>query len=127
MPLICPNCRGSLKIDAAMELPPDSRSDEISLQILRCMSCGFEGLGVYEESRRGALDYESIDHRGYHVDSSLLNHLRSIILRCPEPNNPRCNCSSHFELKSVDRYGRWDWLKQTQHYGVFHIKLKDEE
>jgi len=108
-----------------MELPPDTRSDEITLQILMCMSCGFNGLGVYEESRRGALDSESIDHRGYRVDSSLIKYLRGIMLRCPDPKNPRCACSSHSELKIVDRYGRWNWLNQNQHYGIFYLKFKD--
>ena len=128
MPLICPKCgEGPLKIEAAMELPPDSRSDEITLQILRCMSCGFDGLGVYEESRRGAIGSESVDHRGYHVDSSLIKYLRSVLLRCPEPKNPRCTCSSHSALNKVDRYGRWDWLNETNYHGVFHLKFKNEE
>jgi predicted RNA-binding Zn-ribbon protein involved in translation (DUF1610 family) len=126
MPLICPKCgEGSLKIEEGIELPPDSRSDEITVQILRCNSCGFNGLGVYEESRRGSLDSESIDHRGYHVDSREINDLRNKIRQCPEPNNPRCKCSVHSILGSIDGIGRWSWLNQIQHQGIFELKIEE--
>ena len=69
MAFLCPACdaAGGLKITRRLELPPDSRSDEITLQIVRCRRCNFEGLAIYEESRRGALGDEAVDHRGYMV------------------------------------------------------------
>ena len=43
MGFICPKCRGiSLEITSTIELPPDSRSDEITVQILKCTKCGFD-------------------------------------------------------------------------------------
>ncbi len=68
MPFQCPECSTkTLKITHKLELPPDSRSDEITLQIIECSGCGFGGIAVYEESRRGALDDDSFDHTGYRV------------------------------------------------------------
>ena len=55
MSFACPEClTKSLKITAKLELPPDSRSDEITVQVVACSRCGFAGVAVYEESRRGA-------------------------------------------------------------------------
>ena len=61
MAFVCPECHTSesLRITRSLELPPDSRSDEITLQIIRCSSCRFAGVAVYEESRRGRLDDET--------------------------------------------------------------------
>jgi hypothetical protein len=59
MSFVGPECHAnSLAITQSIELPPDGRSDEISLQIVACQACGFAGTAVYEESRRGALDSE---------------------------------------------------------------------
>jgi hypothetical protein len=53
-------------------LPADDQWDEIAVQDLRCssMGCGFRGIAVYEESRRGALDSECVVHTGYGMSSS---------------------------------------------------------
>jgi len=73
MEFVCPKCLGaSMKITSSIELPPDSRSDEITVQTLKCSKCGFAGLGIYEESRRRRLDSESFHHHGYHMDDSAL-------------------------------------------------------
>lgn len=65
MAFICPQCfgKGTLEIKVSMQLPSDSRSDEIALQTVGCSQCGFQGLAVYEESRRGTLGGISQDKR----------------------------------------------------------------
>ena len=56
MAFLCPDCSAkSLIIAMRLELAPDSRWDEITLQTIACASCGFRGVAVYRESRRGAL------------------------------------------------------------------------
>jgi hypothetical protein len=99
-----------MRITRAIELPPDNRSDEIMLQIVKCDRCRFEALAVYEESRRGALDDESIDHRGYYVSKADLKVVKSRISECPRPRDSRCLCQAHKQLGSKDKYGRWDGL-----------------
>ncbi len=100
----CPECSspGSLTITSKIELPQDSRSDEITLQVIQCGTCGFAGLAVYEESRRGSLDSDSFQHFGYHVDAADLQAVKEKIKRCPKPGNPRCQCSAHLELGKRD-------------------------
>jgi hypothetical protein len=108
----CPDCSaaGWMRITRAIELPPDNRSDEIMLQIVKCDRCRFEALAVYEESRRGALADESIDHRGYYVSKADLKAVKSRISKCPRPRDSRCLCQAHKQLGSKDEYGRWDGL-----------------
>jgi hypothetical protein len=96
-----------LRITGRIELAPDARSDEISLQIIHCSTCGFQGLAVYEESSRGALGSESVDHYGYAADSSAIQAVRSLIKQCPAPGNANCKCASHQELNRLDPSGRW--------------------
>jgi hypothetical protein len=109
MAFACPECMAhrSLRITARIELPPDSRSDEITLQIIKCARCGFAGAAVYEESRRGALDSESFDHRGYCVGQAELSVLRQTIRQCRQPGNRRCDCAAHHALGQRDIGGRW--------------------
>jgi C4-type Zn-finger protein len=109
---VCPACsrQGSLKIVRSIELPPDSRSDEITLQIVQCSDCGFAGIAVYEESRRGPLDSESFHHTGYHVSKSQLGDLRKAMRSCPQPGNARCQCRAHQTLGKTDASGRWGGL-----------------
>ena len=77
MSFLCPECSSrSLNIILSLELPPDSRSDEITLQTVECSQCGFSGIAVYEESRRGALDSESVDHYSYRVGVDDLRALK---------------------------------------------------
>lgn len=105
----CPDCnnRTSLQIIERIELPPDARSDEITLQIVKCQRCQFEAVAIYEESHRGALDSEVFDHYGYAIGQDELKALKTLIRRCPEPKNRRCGCESHSALKRKDASGRW--------------------
>jgi hypothetical protein len=126
MPFLCPECSSpqrSLKIKAKIELPPDSRSDEITLQIVVCSQCRFAGIAVYEESRRGALDSESFTHIGYRVSARDVTRLRRMIQRCPEPRNWRCKCPVHQELGAQDSSGRWNGLKDVPYEGEFELRL----
>ena len=69
MSFVCPECRGaSLEIGPRMQLPSDSRSDDIAVQVLQCARCDFRGVAIYEESRRGASD--SWQHFGYHLGAA---------------------------------------------------------
>lgn len=124
MSFVCPKCpRGSVKITSSIELPPDSRSDEINVQIVTCSQCGFRGLAVYEESRRGALDSESVDHRGYYVEPAMLSSIQKLMKRCPEPRNIRCHCTAHRILNRANEFGRWNWLDDIPNTGTFRLKL----
>ena len=116
MSFLCPDCStaGTLKIVSRLELPPDSRSDEITLQIVQCSRCGFEGIAVYEESRRGAMGGESVDHRGYYVSESDLQELKQQMKKCPSPRNARCACAVHRRLGGKDASGRWDGLADIE-------------
>jgi hypothetical protein len=123
MPFLCPQCsrHGSLRITLKIELPPDSRSDEITLQTVRCADCGFAGIAVYEESRRGALDSESFQHVGYEVAKNQLRELRKAIRSCPEPGNWRCPCAAHERLSKTDSSGRWSALHDLEIRGTFAL------
>ncbi len=112
MPFRCPDCSlpASLEITHSIDLPPDSRSDEITLQIVECSGCGFRAVAVYEESRRGVMEVESWDHTGYRLSEAVLEDLASTIIGCPDPGNRRCTCPSHLKLGKADTQGRWQGL-----------------
>lgn len=104
MPFVCPACSGeSLKIALALELPPSDYDDEITLQTVLCESCGFRGLAVYRENRRGSMERSSWHHRGYEVGDEELTSLSRLLSLCPSPGDPRCGCPTHAELS------RYDW------------------
>lgn len=109
MSFYCPNCRrnNSLVIGARLELPADARSDEITIQMVRCDECEFQGVAVYEESRRGGMDSESFDHRGYRLGQAELKRLNKLIAACPRPSDTKCTCSSHKELNHRTDYKQW--------------------
>lgn len=109
MAFICPNCGSpqALRIENSITLPPDSRSDDIILQTVRCDLCRFRGAAVYEESRRGGMDSESWDHRGYILSEGDYERLSSLINSCPAKRNKNCACRVHKELGKKDQYGRW--------------------
>jgi len=92
---------------ATLELPGDSRSDEIAIQLVACAQCGFRGAAVYEESRRGRLDAESWEHTGYALPGAAYLELSKLMLSCPRPRDNACPCTSHSTLSRVDESGRW--------------------
>ena len=124
MGFVCPRCHGgSIKITSRIELPPDSRSDEVSVQILRCSKCGFAGLGIYEETRRGRLDSESVHHHGYYMDDSTLASIENMIRQCPKPKKSGCRCRIHSSLRRVNEFGRWDWLEKIPRKETFQLQI----
>ncbi len=114
MALLCPDCagRGALLIEAFMEIPPDSRSDEITIQLVKCGSCEFIGAAVYEESRRGRLDDESVDHYGFRLERADWERLAKMLKACPRPRDTKCKCRSHTKLNPRSEYGRWQGLNE---------------
>lgn len=107
VPFLCPSCTGPrLEITTALELPSDSFWDELTLQVLTCSACGFAGTAIYEESRRGALDSECINHLGYSCPPDDVRRIQNLIEQCPDPTISSCTCAAHQVLgKTVD--GRW--------------------
>jgi transcription elongation factor Elf1 len=105
----CPQCdaANSLSIVASIELPSDSRSDEIAVQLVTCARCAFSGAAVYEESRRGSLDGEAWDHIGYVLTSDAYLEVSRLVLSCPNPGDGNCPCDAHRILGSTDETGRW--------------------
>lgn len=125
MGFVCPECLhpGTLEIDQTIELDSDSRSDEINLQIVECSECRFRGVAVYEESRRGSLDSECVDHYGYRVEKADLESLIDLISRCPCPQGGFCSCPSHQALNRTDPSGRWSALSDLKTTGHFPMRL----
>lgn len=109
MPISCPECssEASLAVVRRIELPPDSRSDEITLELLACGACEFRGAAVYQESRRGALDSESWEYHGYQMEPAALARLERSIASCPASGDRRCDCQAHQDLGRQDPSGRW--------------------
>jgi hypothetical protein len=109
MTFTCPECLASsaLVITNSITLAPDSRSDDIILQVVRCQRCNFRGAAIYEESRRGSLDSESWEHRGYRIAEEALANLVRMIKSCPSKKDPDCACSSHRALGKKNEFGRW--------------------
>lgn len=122
----CPDCStpGWMRIADKIELPPDSRSDEIMLQVVKCGRCRFEAIAVYEESRRGSFGDESVDHRGYYVSEADLKIVKDKISKCPNPRNGKCRCRVHKQLGSKDKSGRWDGLAGIELGQRFAMRIK---
>jgi len=112
MAFICPNCNipDGLKITFSMELPSDSRSDEIAVQLVECDRCRFQGAAIYTESRRGRPDSESVEHTGYRVGQRGLKSLGDTLKKCPRPDRARCRCPSHRALNWRNDDGYWQGL-----------------
>jgi hypothetical protein len=125
VPFVCPECsrRGSLRIALSIELPPDSRSDEITLQTVECSDCGFTGIAVYEESRRGSLGSESFSHIGYRLSKSDFRDLDKAIRSCRDRRNRRCRCPAHRKLSRTDAAGRWNALRDLETTDAFPVKI----
>jgi hypothetical protein len=125
MPFRCPQCltSNSLDIDLSIELSPDRRSDEISLQVVTCCDCGFAGLAVYQESHRGELGTEDWNHIGYWVSPDAVHSVREAIQSCPDPYNARCTCRAHDSLSEQDIYGIWQGLLELKSGHTFLMRL----
>lgn len=124
MALFCPDCKSNaLNIDQSLELPADSYSDEITLQVIRCAKCGFHALAVYEESRHGSLDSESWRHAGYRVSEEDFQAVSGAIQRCPRSGDRHCQCATHQTLGQMTGYS-WDGLRKSgvKIQGVFNIQ-----
>jgi hypothetical protein len=121
----CPQCltRNSLEIALSIELLPDRRSDEISLQVVSCSACTFRGLAVYAESRYGRQDSESWDHIGYWVSPDAVESISAAIRSCPFPMNPRCTCAAHTSLGGQDVYGKWRGLLEMERGHTFKMRI----
>lgn len=123
MPFACPssNRLNSLRVLLALELPPDSRSDEITLQVVECEACGFAAPAVYEESRRGAIDREQVHHNGYWVERALVDALAAALRACPQPWHSNCLCATHQALGRRDRNDRWIGIPEMVHSEAFEM------
>jgi len=96
----CPDCKHrTLKITQSLELGPDHRSDERTIQTIACSGCGFKGIAVYEESRRGSFNSESWHHDGYKVPIEVFEE----VLRAIKGNIKGINPSS-YTSKSVGSF-----------------------
>jgi hypothetical protein len=105
----CPGCGAadSLQIGRSIELGADARSDEITLQLVDCTTCSLRGIAVYEESRRGGMDAECVEHIGFRVAAAERARLEQLLAACPQPRNEGCGCAAHRELRRFDAAGRW--------------------
>ena len=124
MPMGCGECNklNVLQITQSLVLPPDSRSDDILLQVVSCSNCGFRGLAVYEESRRGSWDSESWSHTAYRVSNRDLKTISAAIRTCPSPKNQKCSCQTHQRLGKRDAGGRWSGLAEIEIESSFPIR-----
>jgi hypothetical protein len=125
MPFECPECKSqTVEILAALELPADASSDEITLQVIACTRCGFQGMAVYTESRRGSLDGDSWRHDGWRASEVDCAELAQAIRECPQPDNPRCVCADHQRYGKTGLHGEWDGLNGVRTAGSFAMLRK---
>ena len=100
----CPACeKNSLQGEMGMELPPSGDSDEVGVATVKCENCGFRGIAVYEESRRGSLAGLTRSFL-YELSEKDLQFIESGIRVCPDRGNKRCQCETHLA------WARLDWL-----------------
>ena len=125
MGFICPECLtpAALQIAHAMHLPADSRSDDITLQIVVCDLCGFRALAVYEESRRNALVANSWEHVGYRVARDVVERIDEAIQQCLHPEDAGCSCAAHQAFARKDGNGRWLRPDGLEPLGLFPMRL----
>lgn len=126
MPFKCPKCLGaSMKITSSIELPPDSRSDEITVQTIKCTKCGFTGLEIYEETRRGSLNEDCIHNYGIYIDNLTYESMKKTFRQCPKPKESDCQCKTHHSLNQVNEFGRWNWLERFSQKKSFELQIID--
>jgi len=98
----CPSCPGNrLKIGVGLELLPGD-VDEEQVQTVNCEACGFRGIAVYRESRRGSIKSESVRHDGFEVSDKDMEFLLNGIQRCPAPSDRHCKCETHVAWAKLD-------------------------
>lgn len=107
-----------------MELPPDNRADEITLQLVECSVCSFRGLAVFAESRRGPWPDSSIEHTVYDLPDGEEALVRALFERCPNRRNAHCQCAIHRALGHQDNSGRWIGLNALRH-GAAHVLARE--
>lgn len=118
----CPECgEADLKITKAIELRPDARWSEITLQLVSCQSCNFEAIGVYKENNWGAS--EIVDHNGYRAPPSTRTRVSALIDACPQRSVRNCDCASCSTLSATDENGAWNWLEQAGVGERFPLRL----
>lgn len=121
----CPSCKANaLDITLSLEFPSDAQSDEITLQIVTCVNCQFQGVAVYQESRRGSLASESWHHDGYQISKSAIEDLSKVMELCPSPGDSECSCPSHRSLGKVNKQQYWDGLKGIEIERQFNMRLE---
>lgn len=122
----CPQCLspGSLEIQCSIELPPDRQSDEISLQVITCLACGFQGLAVYSEGRGSVPESERWRHVGYWVSPDAVASVRQAILTCPDSQDRDCGCPAHVDLGAQDYRGLWKGLLELERGHTFSMRLQ---
>ncbi|HWQ84558.1 MAG TPA: hypothetical protein VN363_08335 [Anaerolineales bacterium] len=125
----CPQCKtpASLGITSSIELPPDSRSDEITLQVVECSACGFGGLAVYEEHRHAIQETDDWNHIGYWVSQDAVESVKEAIRSCPNPLQAQCKCSVHSSLSQRDIYGVWKGLLELERGHTFLMRMATAE
>jgi hypothetical protein len=113
MPFTCPDCKEkSLSIAASIELGSDANSDETSLQAVRCSGCGLVGVGIYEESRRGAS--ESWHHWAHRMAPEDYDELHKRLSACPKPSSAKCRCAAHRRYQVKSEGGAWRPLEKIR-------------
>ena len=108
----CPQCTQSeLEPSTSLELYPEA-FDEITLIPLNCPKGDFYAVRIYEESRRGRLDSESVNVNNYSLSQKNFAELQQTISQCPDPKNIHCKCESHLELNR--KYKNQEFQKNPQ-------------
>lgn len=123
---VCPDCLrlGSLRFVNRLEVDGDALWDEIALQTLVCESCGFAGLAVYKEERRGSFYSETVEHLGYRIDRAGYDVIRGLIEACPNRDAFDCGCPTHATLGSTDpTTAMWNGLAAYSITGNFPMRL----
>jgi hypothetical protein len=125
MPFRCPQCLtvDTLGITHSIDLPPDRRRDEISLQVVACSACKFRALAVYEESRGSELAREEWAHIGYRVSPDAVESVILAITSCSQPHNPHCRCAAHTSLGEKNPYGLWRGLLEMERGRTFAMRM----
>ncbi len=121
MSIRCPDCQaGALSFVARLEVPPDGRWDEIGFCVYDCR-CGFRGVAVSCEERRGRLDTETVETYGLRLDDAHAQVLLELIRRCPDPSDRRCRCEAHLALGRQEK-GEWAGLDAWGAHDPFRIE-----